>query len=1328
MQSPGEPGRKRIFDKKPQKFYPAMTSPNFDSVIDTFTEEDLFFLRYQYRVYKEWNNDPRLAILPGANANVVGAKATSGIRSVDGTDQLRFQVGGGSPTASAPFPVSTTDPKFMAGATGTLFRRLTSQSFSNNINTLTNQSKGGFTINFSNGAVNYNPTYELDYAIRGYTSPSNPFIFDASPRIISNLVSNQNGKTALQVQDDPYARQWTQTGTQAGKRVSQRNITRHETMLTGGDGTANSGNPLPNSGFFALFGQYNDHGLDFLSKGNDGSMLTPLLPGDSLYSPGSATNFMALSRTNTVQVVIGEGSRDGLVAELGLAGYSRPTQWNVKQENAAVGTSFNGTSGGTLVLNEQLILITPGATLADVVTAINTKATFTGVVASTTTNGSGQSVLKLTPRNGESINQTSAFLDLNQIYGSVESHGIFMREYKGNGKLTGRLLTDPQNTTARWDDLKKNAKRIGLTLRDRDVLSVPLVERIPQGLSNAGRYAFVILDKVSGQKGYIFDTAAITSNQVLVKAGSAFLIDLAPDWKGNPQPSGTDPFLANGDLKDPSRLNQHAVAGDGRLNENIGLTSLHEIFVSTHNNILKQIKESFDDVSDDDDEDDDDDNNNGNNQALTGEELFNLAKLANENFYQHHVAQEYVRRITPNFGAFAGPATANNNNAGFNASILAEFASSAFRFGHSQLTETMALTTVNQQTGLANPGGQQDISLLQAFLAPQIYNRYTAGQVAAGMSQQVGNATDEYITNTLRNALVGLPLDLAALNIGRGLDAGITPLNEARRQIQTFLRNVRTSPNGTSGLVQANNGIDTALADLEANLRPYTSWRDFGDHLLNPDSLKGFIMAYARDALLSGYQGNSLSYWNNLQASTAPGDAAAYAAALSAAADAAMANPSFMGIAYTGTVADALNPASPANIPTTGNRDFEAISLWLGGLAEAKTPGGMLGPTHDFIYAYQMQQLQRGDEAYYLSKLAGTDLVEEIKGKTVADMVMAATGVKHLYHKIFAVNDADYEKSLQTFATFASETALFAATQTVVDANGVTRQVGKAGYVNGVLTGNNGNYLDARGVFSPNGVGKASELFGGTNGDDKFKGLGGDDCMWGDGGNDVMDGGDDNDFADGGKGDDTIYGGNGFDMLRGDADNDEIYGGTGNDDMYGGEGQDKLFGEDGADDLNGGNDKDLVSGGLGADLVKGQAGNDTLIGGQGNDVITGGGGNDRFVFDEPLNVTGTDQIRDFGLGADKLVFEKTIYTGLSGTSITAAQFLTAAGAIAATTSEQRFIYNQTTGDLRFDADGIGVAAATLIANLNRFNPAFPSDTASANALFPTLTTGSFLLV
>lgn len=356
--------------------------------------------------------------------------------------------------------------------------------------------------------------------------------------------------------------------------------------------------------------------------------------------------------------------------------------------------------------------------------------------------------------------------------------------------------------------------------------------------------------------------------------------------------------------------------------------------------------------------------------------------------------------------------------------------------------------------------------------------------------------------------------------------------------------------------------------------------------------------------------------------------------------------------------------------------------------------------------------------------------MEEIKGKTVADMVMAATGVKHLYHKIFAVNDADYERTQLGFSVpiYANDAAQLAATRSVVDVTGVTRLVGGLGYVGGFLTGNPGNYLDARGAFSPNGFGKASEMFGGTPGQDKFRGLGGDDCFWGDAGNDIIDGGDDNDFADGGTGNDTINGGNGFDMLRGDAGNDQIFGGTGNDDMYGGEDADSLFGEDGGDDLNGGNGNDIVSGGAGTDLVKGQAGDDTLIGGQGIDTITGGGGSDRFLFNEGLAVTGIDQLRDFSSGVDKLAFDKLIYTGLSGSTLNAGQFLAAAGATTATSADQRFIYNLTTGDLRFDPDGLGGLAATQIATLNKFNPAMPSDVTSANAPVPTLVAGDFLLV
>ena len=50
------------------------------------------------------------------------------------------------------------------------------------------------------------------------------------------------------------------------------------------------------------------------------------------------------------------------------------------------------------------------------------------------------------------------------------------------------------------------------------------------------------------------------------------------------------------------------------------------------------------------------------------------------------------------------------------------------------------------------------------------------------MTRQVGNEIDEFVTEALRNNLVGLPLDLAALNIARGRDTGIPSLNAARRE------------------------------------------------------------------------------------------------------------------------------------------------------------------------------------------------------------------------------------------------------------------------------------------------------------------------------------------------------------------------------------------------------------------------------------------------------------------------------------------------------------------------------------------------------------------
>ena len=52
---------------------------------------------------------------------------------------------------------------------------------------------------------------------------------------------------------------------------------------------------VPFNDFFAMFGQFFDHGLDFITKGG-GFVLMPLSPSDPLYDPAPAQNMMMLSR------------------------------------------------------------------------------------------------------------------------------------------------------------------------------------------------------------------------------------------------------------------------------------------------------------------------------------------------------------------------------------------------------------------------------------------------------------------------------------------------------------------------------------------------------------------------------------------------------------------------------------------------------------------------------------------------------------------------------------------------------------------------------------------------------------------------------------------------------------------------------------------------------------------------------------------------------------------------------------------------------------------------------------------------------------------------
>ncbi|MEH2199756.1 calcium-binding protein [Nostoc sp.] len=174
------------------------------------------------------------------------------------------------------------------------------------------------------------------------------------------------------------------------------------------------------------------------------------------------------------------------------------------------------------------------------------------------------------------------------------------------------------------------------------------------------------------------------------------------------------------------------------------------------------------------------------------------------------------------------------------------------------------------------------------------------------------------------------------------------------------------------------------------------------------------------------------------------------------------------------------------------------------------------------------------------------------------------------------------------------------------------------------------------------------------------------------------------------SGDNLLSGGDGNDYLSASGtslDYDSgAYAASGNNTLKGGGGNDSLNIDYSSGDnlLFGGDNNDLLSaiGALG-NALDGGNGNDILIGGKGNDSLYGGNGNDAFVFNSYNQ--GIDTIYDFNATNELIqVLAAGFGGGLSAPSLSANQFTLGTSA---TTSNQRFIYNNVTGGLYFDLDG-----------------------------------------
>ncbi len=774
----------------------------------------------------------------------------------------------------------------------------------------------------------------------------------------------------------------------------------------------------------------------------------------------------------------------------------------------------------------------------------------------------------------EAGNVTTPWVDQNQTYTSHASHQVFLREYEldtdGRPVATGKLLEGSEpNSLATWKDIKDQAREmLGIELTDADVGMVPLLRTDPYGKfipDPETGFAQVIVG--IGPDG-IPNTAddevvsgtpeAPVSLVGAVRIPNAFLDDIAHaavpivDGAGNLLQDPDDEVGYEGTFNtqgqqtqyDNELLDAHYITGDGRGNENIGLTAVHFVFHAEHNRQIEQIKETVLATGDADfiaewqlpD------------GSWNGERLFQAARFATEMQYQHLVFEEFARKVQPDVDIFVVQPDVEINPA-----IFAEFANVVYRFGHSMLNQTVDRTFAD--------GSRGDIDLFEAFLNPLAFGETAysqaemAGAIALGMSAQRGNEIDEFVTDVLRNQLVGIPLDLAALNIARGRDTGMPTLNQARAQFQE-------------------------MANGDTLLRPYTSWADFAVNLKNPESIINFIAAYGTHA--------------SIEAETT----------IEGKRDAAL--ELVMGVDVDGdglVAADRLDFLNATGAYSGGDLGgLNNVDLWIGGLAEKKMAfGGLLGSTFSFVFQLQMENLQDSDRFYYLSRTQGLNLLTELENNSLAKMVMRNTNLGEeglaLPADIFSTPDHIFylDRDLQLQMTGIEdpehENPMLQAITPLIERVDVDED-GVAEY------------------FRYNGLDHI--VIQGTDGDDHIVSGGGDDTVWGGAGNDRIEAGYGVDSISGGAGDDIITSA-GTDIgavtvLKGESGNDVIVDGTGMSLIFGGEGKDYLV--SGLDDgeIRGGQGDDFITGGDGIGVLFGNEGDDWIEGGGGFDYIAGDNG------------------------------------------------------------------------------------------------------------------------
>ncbi|NRA29357.1 MAG: hypothetical protein HRU11_03770 [Parvularculaceae bacterium] len=268
-----------------------------------------------------------------------------------------------------------------------------------------------------------------------------------------------------------------------------------------------------------------------------------------------------------------------------------------------------------------------------------------------------------------------------------------------------------------------------------------------------------------------------------VSADSPFLATS----EGNLLPFNVDSLPnANGFIPDPTEL---FLAGDVRVNEQVGLAVMHTLWVREHNRLAQILVDD--------------------NPTVSGEVLFQAARRLVIAKLQHITYEEFLPVL---IGPNALPPYAGYDDS-VDGTIFNEFSVAAYRLGHSMLNEQML--RLDAQGAEVADG---HLGLRDAFFAAHnvLTTEDSLDPILRGLAGQNHQAVDAKVVSDVRNFLFGLPgqggFDLVSLNIQRGRDHGVPSYNDVREAVglvrATSFADVTTDTELQAALAEAYGSVD----------------------------------------------------------------------------------------------------------------------------------------------------------------------------------------------------------------------------------------------------------------------------------------------------------------------------------------------------------------------------------------------------------------------------------------------------------------------------------------------------------------------------------------